>query len=106
MKRLNLLTQFMMGILATKLLGYETILTQLLAKSTIRIHTKIKPSLSLDSEEKMASQNRHDCCSSEAVTFKFDIALLKICFWFCKKREYFASVLLSAAVHVIKIYSL
>lgn len=78
MKRLHLLTQFMMGILATKLLGYETILTHLLAKSTIRIHTKIKPSLSLDSEEKMASQNRHDCCSSEAVTFTSRIDTIKV----------------------------
>ena len=68
----------MMEIFAIELLDYETILNQLLAKGTIRIHTKIQPSLSLDSEEKMASQNRHDCCSSEAVTFTSRIDTIKV----------------------------
>lgn len=68
----------MMEILAIELLDYETILNQLLAKGMIRIHTKIQLSLSLDSEEKMASQNRHDCCSSEAVTFTSRIDTIKV----------------------------
>lgn len=68
----------MMEILAIELLDYETIMNQLLAKGTIPIHTKIQPSLSLDGEEKMASQNRRDCCSSEAVTFTNRIDTIKV----------------------------